>query len=383
MDKQADKPTDMPTMQSDATSENFGGAISRRDLLRTAGAGALLAATGGLSSCARTMAKLGMPGHVAPGDFPKPRFINTNGIRMAIYERGEGLPVVFSHGFPELGYSWRNQIPALANAGFRAIVPDQRGYGLTDRPEGIDQYTIHHLTGDLVGLLDELGLEKAIFVGHDWGGFIAWMMPLLHPERTAGVIGVNTPYMPRAPLPPLQMMESLFGEDFYIIYFQEPGPAEALLGGDTEKTFTRMLRTNAMTQEQMDNLPPEVRNMSFEKLWSTDAPLTGQALVTGKELAYYVKTFERTGFTGGLNWYRNMQSNWETTADLGKKIMVPSLMISAEFDFILRPELANMMDPFVPDLEKHIIADCGHWTQQEKPEQLNSLIIDWLTRRFS
>lgn len=151
-----------------------------------------------------------------------PRYVETNGIRMAVYEEGHGVPVVMSHGFPELAYSWRHQIPALAAAGFRAIAPDQRGYGLTDRPQAIDAYDIHHLTADLVGLLDALKIDKAVFAGHDWGGIVTWAMPLLHPSRVAGVIGVNTPFMPRAPMDPIALMRAAFGDDMYIVFFQKP-----------------------------------------------------------------------------------------------------------------------------------------------------------------
>ena len=159
-----------------------------------------------------------------------PRYVETNGIRMAVYEQGNGVPVVMSHGFPELAYSWRHQIPAIAGAGFHAIAPDQRGYGLTDRPPTIEAYDIHHLTGDLVGVLDAMKIDKAVFVGHDWGGIVAWAMPLLHPHRVLGVIGVNTPFLPRAPMDPIALMRTVFGENMYIVYFQKPGVADAAAG---------------------------------------------------------------------------------------------------------------------------------------------------------
>lgn len=317
---------------------------------------------------------------------PKPRFIETNGIRMAVYEKGAGFPVVFSHGFPELAYSWRHQLGPVADAGFHAIAPDQRGYGRTDRPEKIDQYTIEHLTGDLAGLLDALGHEKAVFCGHDWGGLVVWMMPLLHPDRVAGVIGVNTPFIPRSPVPPIQMMRSMRGENNYIVAFQEPGVADAILEKDVQKTFTAFLRGGGLfNAEEFAKLPPDAPERNFELLSMVQAPVEtypGHLIVPEEALDYYVKTFEKTGFTGGINWYRNIDRNWELTEDVEYKVEAPSLYIGAEDDVVLPPSMANGMERWVPNLEKHVIKDCGHWTQQEKPEELNRVIIDWLKRKF-
>ena len=169
-------------------------------------------------------------------------FVQTNGIRMAVTEQGEGPAVVLCHGFPELAYSWRHQVPALAAAGFRAIAPDQRGYGDTDRPETLETFDMEHLAADLVGLLDALGIEKAVFAGHDWGGIIAWQMPLLHPDRVAGVIGVNTPAFQRAPIPPLTIFRGTMGDNFYICHFQQPGVADAGLAQDVRRVFTQLMR---------------------------------------------------------------------------------------------------------------------------------------------
>src|SRR5687768_13606826 len=191
---------------------------SRREFLRHCGTAAAAAgAAAWLPRAARA---------ASPAPWPEPKFIRTNGIRMAVHQAGKGFPVVFSHGFPELAYSWRSQVAALAGAGFHAIAPDQRGYGLTDRPEAIDQYTIVHLCGDLAGMMDQMEIDKAVFCGHDWGGAVVWMMPLLHPDRVSGVIGVNTAFMPRAPSPPIEMLRRMRGENNYVVAFQEPGKAE-------------------------------------------------------------------------------------------------------------------------------------------------------------
>ena len=173
-------------------------------------------------------------------DLPPARRVEVSDVTLSIHEAGSGPAVVLCHGFPELAYSWRHQLPALADAGFRAIAPDQRGYGASERPEPVDAYDLEHLTGDLVGLLDALGIERAVFAGHDWGGFVAWAMPVLHPGRTAGVIGVNTPYLPRPAFPPTQMMRALVGgldEKLYLLWFQQPGVAEAVLGQHTRRLF--------------------------------------------------------------------------------------------------------------------------------------------------
>ena len=166
-----------------------------------------------------------------------------NGIRMAVYEQGDGFPVVFSHGFPELAYSWRNQLPALAEAGYRAIAPDQRGYGLTTRPDEIELYSLEHLCGDLVGLLDALEIDKAVFVGHDWGGGVVWRMPLLHPDRVAGIVGVNTPFgRPPGPTPPIEGLRRFRGDNNYVVAFQEPGVADKILAANTEKAFPELAK---------------------------------------------------------------------------------------------------------------------------------------------
>jgi pimeloyl-ACP methyl ester carboxylesterase len=312
-----------------------------------------------------------------------PRYVESNGIRMAVYEQGAGVPVVMSHGFPELAYSWRHQLPSVADAGFHAIAPDQRGYGLTDRPEAIESYDIHHLTGDLVGMLDALKIEKAVFVGHDWGGIVTWAMPLLHPHRVLGVVGVNTPFLPRAPMDPIALMRAAYGENMYIVFFQKPGVADALLAADVGKTLRFFYRKSAMTIEEFDKRPPEERNLALAAALQTDERTwPGEPLLTEEEFEFYFTAFSRTGFTGGINWYRNFTRNWQTTEGIAQKVDVPCLMVMAENDIVLRPSLADGMKAFVPDLEKHLIKDCGHWTQAEKPTELNQVLTGWLKRRF-
>jgi pimeloyl-ACP methyl ester carboxylesterase len=309
------------------------------------------------------------------------RTIRTNGITMAVRDEGRGPAVVLCHGFPELAYSWRHQVPALAAAGFRVLAPDQRGYGGTDRPADVASYDIHARTADLVGLLDALDVERAVFAGHDWGGLVVWQMPLLHPERTAGVIGVNTPYLPRPFAPPTQILRQLFGDNYYVCHFQTPGVADAALARDPRRVFDRLMRRGVPIAEAEARLAARGTMPNLVEMLD-DEPL-GAPLLADDELAVYADTFARTGFTGGMNWYRNVDRNWETTAALaGARIDVPSLMVTAEWDAVLRPEMAEPMRDLVPDLEIRLIRACGHWTPQERPDELNAVMIDWLRRRF-
>ena len=319
--------------------------------------------------------------------FPAPHFVETNGLRMAVHEQGSGTPIVLCHGFPEIAFSWRHQLPALAEAGFRAIAPDQRGYGATGGPKGPDAvplYDMEHLTGDLVGLLDALDLEKAIFCGHDWGGLVAWQMPLLHPERVAGVIGVNTPFIPRAPIDPIQMFRQVFGEDMYIVHFQRYGEADRVLEADIARSMRFWYRKARMKLADYDKLPPEHKHLSLIKSFEgPEEKWAAELVMSPEELSVYIHAFERTGYEGGINWYRNFTRNWEKSAAVQQHVGVPCLMISAADDVVLRPEMTAGMETYVPDLEKHVIPDCGHWTQSEQPDELNRLMVAWLRRRFA
>ena len=320
-----------------------------------------------------------------------------NGIEMAYYEAGprQGVPIVLCHGFPELAFSWRHQIKALAAAGRWVIAPDQRGYGLTSRPEAVTDYDLAHLTGDLVGLLDHLGVAKAIFCGHDWGGIIVWQMPLLHPHRVAGVIGLNTPFMARAPADPIAIMRKRFGEEMYIVHFQKPGEADAVLDADVAKAMGFFMRRPAPEtpaasgglSTNFSGLPdetPPTSTFALIKLLELYDPAVDPrpALLSGDEMAVFVESFQRTGFTGGINWYRNFTRNWAMSEGIDQQVRVPGLMVMAEKDAVLPPSAADGMEAYVADLEKALVKESGHWTQQEKPEDVNRIILDWLARRF-
>jgi pimeloyl-ACP methyl ester carboxylesterase len=309
--------------------------------------------------------------------FPEPRFVRANGLRLAVYEQGAGVPVVFSHGFPELAYSWRHQLPALAAAGFRAIALDQRGYGASDRPEAVEAYDIARLTGDLVGLLDALGLERAVFCGHDWGGMVIWSLGQLHPSRVLGLIGVNTPFMPRSPKPPIALLTEMMGPEHYIVHFQKQGDADARLAKDVRRVFEVIMRRGIKLADL--DLSRGIQNLAAAV---EEGRMLGQPLLSDAELDVFVRAFERSGFTGGINWYRNMDRNWRLTEHVPQTLQVPSLMVMAEDDFALPPALAEGMEARVAPLEKVLIRDCGHWTQQERPAELNRILVDWLRRQF-
>jgi len=298
---------------------------------------------------------------------------------MHVVEQGEGSPVVLCHGFPELWYSWRHQLPALAAAGYHAVAPDQRGYGRTDRPDAVEAYDIVHLTDDLIGLLDALGEERAVFVGHDWGAALVWQLALMHPERVAGVVAMSVAYLPRTPIAPTQLLEAAFPDRFmYFLYFQEPGRADEELGRDVRRTMSRLLWTAS------GDAPPgsgwRLTRDAASWLEGMSDPPSLPPWLTEEDLDYFVEEFSRTGFTGGLNWYRNLDRNWEATEPLeGAKVDVPALFVAGERDAVLRMTPPEIMDDWVPDLRgKVIVPGAGHWIQQERPEEVNVALLGFL-----
>ncbi|MFC6631786.1 alpha/beta fold hydrolase [Microbulbifer taiwanensis] len=335
---------------------------------------------------------------------PVHRMVETNGINLAVYEAGAGPAVVLLHGFPGLAYTWRHQIPALAAAGYRVIVPDLRGYGQSDMPADVAAYDIAHLTDDLAGLLDALGEDQAVFMGHDWGGLLAWQMALLHKERVAGVIALNTPHIPHwmlwlhpaivtPALPegkiftadqtkdPITQMREVYSPDMYVLMFQEGDAADRVMNRDVRGTLRSSLRKELLRASEWENLPPFVANMEYYGQ-PVPANLPGRDVLTAEETDFYVSQYERTGFTPAINWYRNISRNWQAGLEVDQNIRVPALMISAEHDVVLRPSMTDGMERYVPDLEKHVIADSWHWTPEEKPQEVNRLAISWLNRHY-
>jgi pimeloyl-ACP methyl ester carboxylesterase len=274
-------------------------------------------------------------------------------------------------------------LPAIAAAGFRAIAPDQRGYADSSAPPAVTDYGLTELTGDLVGLLDALKIERAVFVGHDWGGFVAWAMPVLYPERTAGVIGVCTPYMP---FPQTSFMRTLVNgkdERMYILWFQQPGVAEAVMDPKARLIFDRLMRAPLEPAEAVKRMMAsgELDMNPFRHI--EDLKPETALIVTPEELDTYVRAYEKSGFRGGINWYRNIDRNGREHPQVGTaKLTLPCLMITAEWDGALPPRMAAGMPALCSDLEMHNIERAGHWVQQEFPDAVNETIVDWLNRRF-
>ncbi len=309
--------------------------------------------------------------------FPRPQFVDTNGIRMAVYDEGDGPAVILVHGFPELAFSWRHQLPALANAGFRAIAPDMRGYGRTDAPAGVDQYNMANLIGDLHGLLDAMQIERAVFVGHDWGALILWHMAMLAPERIEKLIALNIPHSPRPPTDPIELARQRLGDDFYIVNFQDSDEADRVFSADPAHFFNRLMRKSQISRQQFDALPTTEKTLSLLQLMARRES-TGVALLSEFERDYYVDAFTNSGFTNPINWYRNWSRNWEALAGVDPNIDIPTLFIGAVDDVVIAPEHIEAMKPLLSRLTVEMLEPCGHWTQQERPEEVNRLIIDWL-----
>ena len=309
-------------------------------------------------------------------EFPNPKIVQTNNINMEVFEQGEGYPVILAHGFPELAFSWRFQIPVLADAGYRAIAPNQRGYGETDKPEPVEAYDIRHLCGDMAGLMDTLGLEKAIFIGHDWGGPVVWNMPLLYPDRVAGVVGMSVPFSPRGDVDPITVYEQRFGPEHYIVHFnRQPGVADAAFASDPKRFFNNLFRQRRARVERATRPPTERPsfNVSLMNTFSMTEP-RGEPLMSEEELDMFVAAFSKGGFTGPINWYRNITRNWETSADLPQRIDIPCAMVYGAYDIV--PQ-GRDISQYVPNLES-ITLECGHWIQQEKPDEVNAFLLDWL-----
>lgn len=308
-----------------------------------------------------------------PTDFPEPTLVSVNGVQLEVFEAGRenaGRPIVLCHGWPELAFSWRHQLPALVAAGYHVIVPNQRGYGNSSRPMDVAEYDLEHLSGDLVALLDHYGYEDATFVGHDWGAMVVWGLAMLHPDRVNGVINLSLPYQERGEVPWIDLLEQILGGDYYFVHFnRQPGVADAVLDENTSQFLRNLYRKNEPFGE------PE-SGMAMINLAKAEAP-RGEALMSDGELAVFVSAFGRSGFTGGINWYRNLDRNWHVLADVNPIIQHPTLMIYGDRDAVLKSEALSQ---FVPDVEV-VSLDCGHWIQEELPEETNRAILTWLERQ--
>ncbi len=314
------------------------------------------------------------------------RTIETNGIRMHVAEAGpsNGPLVVLAHGFPESWYSWRHQIEALANAGYRAAAPDMRGYGQTDKPEAVDQYTMLHLVGDMVGVLDALKAATAVIVGHDWGGPVAWNSALLRPDRFRAVVGMSVPFFPRGIVRPTTNMPATDDRIFYQTYFQAPGVAETEFERDPRRTIRDFLQLwSGNGDPSLDHQATMVlRGAGFlsGKTISQDLP----PWVTEADIDFYAAEFARSGFRGPLNWYRNIDRNWELMAPwAGARITQPAAYIVGARDMLLTfrgmDKLVPNLEMFVPGLrEKLIVTNAGHWIQRQCPDIVNAALLRFL-----
>lgn len=305
-----------------------------------------------------------------------------NNIHMRYAEAGTGPLVLFCHGWPESWYSWRHQLQAVSEAGFRAVAPDMRGYGGTQSPEPIDQYTLLHLVGDMAELVKALGETKAVIVGHDWGAPVAWHAALWRPDLFTAVSAMSVPYAPPGYVDILTALEKLGIDNFYLQYFQKPGVAEAELQQDIRGALRRLYYTAG--GEMLEKDKGFGRLTGGTLLANTVDPEALPAWLSDADLDYYAAEFARAGFRGGLNWYRNLRRNWELSGPWrGQPIRQPSQFIAGSRDGVLRfPAAKSQLDAYpttLPGLRgSHILDGAGHWVQQERAGEVNRLLIEFL-----
>jgi pimeloyl-ACP methyl ester carboxylesterase len=313
-----------------------------------------------------------LPGRAGDPDF-----------HLATFMGGEGTAVVFVHGFPDLALGWNKQLEAVAAAGFRVLAPDMRGYGGSSCPPRVEDYGLKELTGDLVALLDSQNIEKAILVGHDWGGFVAWAMPVLHPERVAGIAAACTPYMPFPSVAThLQAVEGEVARQ-YVAWFQEDGIAEAYMDQRVHAIVNKFMRTSVPLKEVIAVAFADGKLDMNPFLDIESGTIVGEPLLSEEHFNRYVENFSTTGFRGGINWYRNIDANARAYPAVGvKQLDLPCLMLMAELDPGLPPAFAADMPERCSNLEMQLIKNAAHWVQQEQPEEFNSHLIAWLSKHF-
>ncbi|MCP3143460.1 alpha/beta fold hydrolase [Pyxidicoccus xibeiensis] len=309
------------------------------------------------------------------------RTVETNGIQLHIAEAGEGPLVLLLHGWPESWYSWRHQLHALAAAGYHAVAPDVRGYGRSDKPGAVEAYSLKNLLADFVGLLDVLGERTAVVVGHDWGAAMAWTCAALHPDRFRAVVGMSVPHLGRTPMPPTQLFKHMFGDRwFYILYFQEPGVAEAELEADVPRTMRTLLAGVPGFDTTAEVVRTRKKGDSF--LTGIETPATLPAWLTEDDLAHIVKELQGSGFRGGLNRYRNMDRDWAELPELATvRIEQPALFMVGEKDPARAFAPVDLMKPLVPNLQEVlVIPGAGHWLQQECAAEVSAALLAFLKR---
>jgi pimeloyl-ACP methyl ester carboxylesterase len=309
--------------------------------------------------------------------------IKSNGINMRIAEMGKGPLVILVHGWPESWYSWRNQIPALAAAGYHVVAPDMRGYGKTDKPASIEDYDINHVTADIVGIVDAMKEKTAVVVGHDWGSIVAWNCMLLHPARFSALAAMSVPYGGRAAQSPMDSMRAATGENFYyIVYFQEWNVAEREFDADPRGILSRLYLSPDSPRETPTVINP--KRIAGGWIPRLGAPKELPNWLSAADLDYYVKEFTEAGFRGGINYYRNFHRNWEITPQLaGVKIAAPVMFLAGEKDVVIRgstvEQLTTTMQRATTDLRSvTLLPGAGHWVQQERAAETNAALIKFL-----
>jgi pimeloyl-ACP methyl ester carboxylesterase len=311
--------------------------------------------------------------------------VPANGIELHVALAGppDGPPVVLCHGFPELWYSWRHQLGALADAGYRVIAPDLRGYGRSSHPTEVADYGSDQLTGDLCGLLDHYGYENATFSGHDWGAMVVWELGRLHPDRVSSICNMSVPYT-RSPAPPTQIFDAIFaGKFFYMLYFQAVGPAEAEFESDPRR-FLRTILYSAGA-EGMAHPNPLVADAPREGTRFLDiltpAPETLPAWLTEHDVDVYAEAFEKGGFFGPISYYRNMDANWERSKDIEASVYsMPTAFITGSLDPVnfMTPGSLDRMKEALPDFRgATVVEGAGHWVQQERPDETNAALLQF------
>ena len=314
---------------------------------------------------------------------PEHRMVETNGIRLHVAEMGQGPAVVFCHGWPETWYSWRHQLPVLAQAGFRALAPDMRGYGRSEAPAPIEAYTQLHIVGDMVGLIDALEIPEAVIVGHDWGAPVAWNAALMRPDRFRAVVGMSVPYSPRGKVSLIDVLKKTGLNDFYMMYFQEPGVAEREFERDVTASLRRVLYSASGSRPEGTHWKAFAAPGGglLDNALDADMPF---AWLSEQDLAEYAADFRRSGFRGGFNWYRNIHRNWELlSAFTHAAIRQPAMFVAGERDGVLRmPAMQSAVDnikQLLPGVRRsEIIPGAGHWIQQEAPQEVNALLLEFL-----
>lgn len=331
-------------------------------------------------------------------DFYNPLYVNNEGVKLAVYTDGpkpseaDKPAVIFMHGWPDVAITWHRQLSVLGKAGYPVITYDGRGYGRSDAPEGVENYTMAKLTSDIVAIQDHFGIDSAVLVGHDWGAIVLWQTPFYIGDRVRGCVGMNVPLMKHYPIDPVSIFRQALGENMYIVRFQTEGVCEPILEANLHDTFSFFLRRptdgRSVRKPTSKELYSAIKSIDLISLLQAgEEAWGGELLLSEAEMDYYVDAFSRNGMTGPLHWYRNMPNNWEVQKTFlvdGKlpKVEKPCLMFTAELDGVCPPKLADGMEELCAPFERIDYKGIGHWTQQEKADEVNAALLDWLGRHF-